>query len=281
MGFKKKEPVVDVCLVHLQNFVVADDARVHEVQSASHPELGGADRDRQHLFEHRHGIGHVNYFGIVDDLCNKVSSCELGRDRHANAQRQTVVIMLQQILHKGFCVGVKRTVEVGHVGFGKAWCTNRVRVVVFENTPRREIRNVNATLFTTVHNRKCANDVCANGFGLVFLAPINRWATGEPSSHQHVRRLVCVQIVVYVCDVFNTCISNCKLELELFAQLHKMFSNPSRFGTIDQKLRLCAFGFLFNGLHSFFFWLSFFGVCAMNNILFKKKIFFIRSFKKK
>lgn len=93
-------PVVNVVLVHLEYFVVAHDARIAKIQNACNTAFCSLNGKRKERREYGHRVRHVDDFGVVHDLGDEIAGCQFRGDWHTNAQRQTIVVIAQQIFDK-------------------------------------------------------------------------------------------------------------------------------------------------------------------------------------
>ena len=90
---------VNVLLVHVQDFVVANDARVGEVPDTCKVSLGHLDGDGKQLVKDRHGVWNVHNLLVFCDLGDEIAGGgKVTGDGHSHSQCAHVVKFLQKLL---------------------------------------------------------------------------------------------------------------------------------------------------------------------------------------
>lgn len=90
---------VNVLLVHVQDFVVANNARVGEIPDTCEVSLGHLDGDGKQLVKDRHGVRNVHNLIVFCDLGDEIAGGrKVTGDRHPHSQCAHVVKFLQKLL---------------------------------------------------------------------------------------------------------------------------------------------------------------------------------------
>jgi len=225
-----RERRVVIVLVHLQDLVVRDDARVGEVVHAGQAAPGHLERDGHHLWQHGHRVWDVDHLFVLGDLVDEVAvEREVVADRHAHAEDAHVRIVAHHVFDQCFCVRVEGAVKVGRVLLLEAdAAAQRVRVVVLEDAAGREERDVDAALVGNVGNVHCADHVDAQRLLLVRLAPVHVWPARHASCIEDVRRLHALKLLHECCAVLEPRAGKLEFDPLVRAQLTELAAEPAR-----------------------------------------------------
>jgi len=138
---------------------------------------------------------------------------EIVGDWHADTKDQAVGILLEHGFHVSLGFRVKRSVKVGCVLLGEADAGSLgVLFVINENATGGVDGAMDATLQTQIGKIQSSNDVGADGFGLVGLAPVNVGTPGDASGVEDVSGLVLVELLGYRFAVLETAVGGFDLD---------------------------------------------------------------------
>ena len=157
-------------------------------------------------------------------------------DGHAHAQDEARGVAPEHGLHETLRLGVEALVEVGDVVLREADARPEgMGVVVFEDAPRGIDRAVNAALVAEVGEVERADDVGADGFGHVVLAPVDVRTAGDAGGHEDVGGLDVVELRGDVGAVLAAGVGEDEFDALLLEQDGHLAAYPAGLAAIDEN----------------------------------------------
>lgn len=161
---------------------------------------------------------------------------EIVADRHANAENHAVGEALEHRFHVSLRLRVEASIKVGRIIFLEAYAGSEgVSVIVFEDTAGRVDSAVDVALVADIGKVERADDVGANGFGLVVLTPVDVGAASDARGHKNVRGFHGVEFLGHRLAVFDASFGEDDFNIVLLEKDGHLTADPAGFATIDES----------------------------------------------